>query len=258
MEVEYLKLSDQYASFLMAFGGVSITVLSIVLAFITKSDISITDKSVLLLIAALVVATISCFTGAHMMAETAASISYYKDGLGKLALNCQNCAYPSGERLFMLASINIFISVVLVIFALTLLPVVFLKEKAAEFRLISIFVFGFIIIAVLGWLSLSSFYRMSTRDSGRPIGVAIGGCFVWGLALLWKSRKCSLLNWVFIPIIVFTLLTLLRFAWTFERGGKVEVIEQWLLNFAVTSTCVSLSVAASKTLGIYFRLAIFF
>ncbi len=74
MEVDYLKLSEQYASFLVAAGGVSITVLTLVLSFGSESANGKDLRT--FLAAALVVAIISCFTGAHMMAETASFISY--------------------------------------------------------------------------------------------------------------------------------------------------------------------------------------
>ena len=74
--VDYLKLSEQYATFLVAVGGVSITVLALVLSWGSdpvEPPAEIGSRS--FLVAALIVATIACFIGAHMMAETAAFIS---------------------------------------------------------------------------------------------------------------------------------------------------------------------------------------
>src|SRR2546429_2684192 len=99
MEVDYLKLSEQYASFLIAAGGVSITVLTLVLTLGTETTETRERELRTFLAAALVVATISCFTGAHMLSETASFISYSKGTQTPL----------SGERLFLLASINIYI-----------------------------------------------------------------------------------------------------------------------------------------------------
>lgn len=221
MKVDYLKLSEQYASFLVGIGGVSITVLALVLSFSSKSNA--------FLVASLVVATISCFTGAHMMAETAAFISHSK---GK----------PTGERLFLLASINIFIAVVLVIFALMLLPMVLLeKDKADEIKLISTSVFAFVIIAVLSWMSLS-IYRMPAQQGWIPIGVTFFVSIVLGI-MLYSISKEFLLGWSFIPIIAFTLISLLWFGWTFNDGGKVRNLDIWLFSLAITFTCASLIVA---------------
>ncbi len=244
MKVDYLKLSEQYASFLIAIGGVSITVLALVLSFSAKSNA--------FLVASLVVATISCFTGAHMMAETAAFISYYKDNsVRTAAFISQYGAEPSGERLFLLASINIFIAVVLVIFALMLLPMVLLeKDKATEIKLISTSVFAFVIIAVLSSVALSV-YRMPAPlpepQRWIPIGITFVVSIVLGL-ILFSISKESLLEWSFIPIIALTLISLLWFAWTFNDGGKVGNLDIWLFSFAVTFTCASLVVARIKWL----------
>jgi hypothetical protein len=90
MQVDYLKLSELYASFLAALGGVSITVLTLGLALSEKLVLSRFG------VAALFVATISCFTGAHLMAETVAFISGSKSELRNLLV---------GARLSLIASI---------------------------------------------------------------------------------------------------------------------------------------------------------
>jgi len=227
MEVDYLRLSEQYANFLIAIGGVSITVLALVLSSKTK-------PTNVFLVASLVVATISCFTGAHMMAETAAFIASHP-----------NKVIGLGQRLFLLASINIFIAVVLVIFALMLLPMVLMeKNKAAEIKLISISVFAFVIIAVLNSVILSV-YRMPAPCKWYPIGLPFAESIFWGVILFSKSKELSekvLLGWSFIPVIVFTLISLLRFAWTLNDGGYVDNTDICLFSLAITSTCASLFV----------------
>jgi hypothetical protein len=230
MEVDYLKLSEQYASFLVAIGGVSITVLALVLTFNSKSNA--------FLVASLIVATISCFTGAHMMAETAAFISHSK-------------GIPSGERLFLLASINIFIAVVLVIFALMLLPIVSDKVDVDSIKPISISVFAFVIIAVLSYVWLS-FYRMPAPHGRLSIVMPAIASILWSWRMFSQTSKKSseklrqkfLLKWTFIPIIFFTFISLIGFAWTFNDGGKVGDIDIGLFSLAITSACASLSVVA--------------
>lgn len=87
-DVDYVKLSEQYASFLIAIGGVSITVLSIVSTIGSPStkvaqglanESELTKYRSLFLSAALIVSTVCCFIGAHMMAETAAFIKHFKE-----------------------------------------------------------------------------------------------------------------------------------------------------------------------------------
>jgi hypothetical protein len=110
-DVDYVKLSEQYSGFLIAIGGVSITVLSIVSTLGTPStkvcetgdvklDLAQAKLAVLqsdrrlYLSAALIVATVCCFIGAHMMAETAAFIKYFK---GKLAEELLKKSPPEGS-----------------------------------------------------------------------------------------------------------------------------------------------------------------
>lgn len=235
MEVDYSKLSEQYGNFLIAMGGVSITILTVILTFSSK-------KKNIFLVAALIVSTISCFTGAHMMAETAAFVSKYKD-------------ISSGERLFLLASTNIFIAVVLVIFALMLLPIISLKVDVPSIKPISFSVFVFVIIAVLNSVVLS-YYRMPAPEGWFPIETA----FAVGLALTVmlfillereRLRKKTLLWLSFISISFFTLVLFGWFGWTFpytlDNGGKVWNEDIYLFSLAITSTCAFLGVAATQS-----------
>ncbi len=235
MEVDYSKLSEQYGNFLIAMGGVSITILTVILTFSSK-------KKNIFLVAALIVSTISCFTGAHMMAETAAFVSKYKD-------------ISSGERLFLLASTNIFIAVVLVIFALMLLPIISLKVDVPSIKPISFSVFVFVIIAVLNSVVLS-YYRMPAPEGWFPIEIA----FAVGLALSVmlfillereRLRKKTLLWLSFISISFFTLVLFGWFGWTFpytlDNGGRVWNEDIYLFSLAITSTCAFLGVAATQS-----------
>jgi hypothetical protein len=224
MEVDYLKLSEQYAGFLVAIGGISITVLALLLSFAQPSS---------LLVAALLVAPISCFAGALMMAETAGFISHSK---GK----------PSGERLFLLASINIYVAVVLLVFALTLLP-----RSAADkvdliaIRLIPGFVFVGVIIAVLCWMVLSAIYRMpAPKAKWWPVIGSVALSVGWGSFLYLTRFKGYRLQISFVPILAFTVVSLVWFTWTFKNGGKVRNSDIWLFSLAITSTCASLGVAS--------------
>jgi hypothetical protein len=237
MEVDYSKLSEQYASFLIAIAGVSITVLTLVLSLSPKIN-NISSNTNVFLVAALVVATISCFVGAHMMAETTAFISHSKGN-------------QTGERLFLLASTNIFIVAALVIFALMLLPIVFLDEdKATEIKPILICAFAFVIVDVLAWMWLSV-YRMPAPLKSIPIIIGFAAGIGWGIGLFFIPRRFekSILGLSFIPIIVFTFVLLIRFAWTFDKGGKVYDLDIGLFSLAITSSCAALIVAAVRQLN---------
>jgi hypothetical protein len=241
MEVDYLKVSEQYANFLIAIGGVSITVLALVLTFDSKTNA--------FLVAALVVATISCFTGAHMMAETAAFINSHPNVIS------------SGQRLFLLASINIFIAVVLVIFALMLLPIASGKVDVDSIKPISISVFVFVIIAVLSWMWLS-FYRMPAPHGRLSLVMPAIVSILWSWRMFSRTSKKSpgklrekfLLKSAFIPIIFFTFISLIRFALTLNDGGKVDDIDIELFSLAITSACASLIVVAWMQLELKWKI----
>ncbi|HEX8922236.1 MAG TPA: hypothetical protein VF766_12225, partial [Pyrinomonadaceae bacterium] len=93
-DVDYVKLSEHYGGFLIAIGGVSITVLSIVSTLgldpaeresLPAEEIKLLEFRSLFLSAALIVSTVCCFIGAHMMAETASFITYFKGKKDKSA-----------------------------------------------------------------------------------------------------------------------------------------------------------------------------
>lgn len=146
--VDYLKLSEQYAGFLVAIGGVGITVLALVLSFGSElsTPTKVTARS--FLVVALVVATITCFIGAHMMAETAAFTQFYK-----------NERTDTGTRLFLLASTNIFVAAIFLLFSLILLPQSSGRIHVASFAPISITIFLMIIGAAIYWMILGVNYR---------------------------------------------------------------------------------------------------
>src|SRR5712692_10226635 len=142
MQVDYLKLSELYASFLAALGGVSITVLTLVLTLPKNPVAGILSR---FSVAALSVATISCFTGAHLMAETAAVISKSKDSLSV------------GARLFFLASINIYIAAMLLIFTVVLLT-------AEHVKWISVLVFPFVLLITFCWMYVTATSRFEPAE----------------------------------------------------------------------------------------------
>src|SRR4051812_41334609 len=116
--VNYITLATSYAGFLTALGGVSITVLTLVLA-LEREPSDPEDHS--LLVASLVLATIACFVGTHLMAETAA--------FTRIPPAPPDPAMAA--RLFLVASVNIYLAVGSFLFSLMLLPAAYDKKNGA-------------------------------------------------------------------------------------------------------------------------------
>ncbi len=149
MHADYIKLSEQYASFLSALGGITVTVLTIVLAIKKTSK----PKLFSALVSALVVATLACFVGAHLMAQTAALTKKKKPVVqaAAAARQPQSAEQPGDKqqqpdggsaedrkpmvsRHFIYASVNVYFALMLVAFSLMLLPETYIKvnEKQQE------------------------------------------------------------------------------------------------------------------------------
>lgn len=115
MKPYYFTLAQQYASFLSALGGISITVLTLVLALPRPP---VDRKAYSVLIISLILATFACLTGAHLMSETAAFAPPIpvKDG-------------PTGLGPYLNATVNICIAPMLTGFSMFLLPKVYFDAK---------------------------------------------------------------------------------------------------------------------------------
>jgi hypothetical protein len=257
--VDYLKLSEQYAGFLVAIGGVSITVLALVLSFGSDTNTPVRINSRSFLVVALVVATITCFIGAHMMAETAAYIQFYK-----------NLHQTTGERLFLLASTNIFTATILVLFALMLIPASSGRVHTPSLAPILIAVFLIIAAVILLWLILAVNYRLRVAGSDGIIwkSLVVGG--VWLLVLLCFPPKLlrsfkenSVLKWVknrcghcslwltFTPSLLSTAGSLSCFAWIFSEGDpchfrEITHCDIWLFSLAIAVSYASLIAGGIK------------
>jgi hypothetical protein len=242
--VDYLKLAEQYASFLVAFGGVSITVLTLVLSLGSNSErpTEVTLRS--FLVAALIVATVTCFIGAHMMAETAAFIEYHKNAVPPVS---------SGDRLFFLATANIFIAIILVLFALMLLPTSSGRVHVASLAPISVGVFLLIICGAVYWMILGASYRMFVPQGGWAVwsSVIIASALGAVLYFLPVSKRCLLWT-AFAPSALSTVISLVWFAWIFKEGDtarlhKARIQDIWFFSLAITFSYAPLVVAGIKT-----------
>lgn len=241
--VDYQKLSEQYASFLVAIGGVSITVLTLVLSLNQDSKApELTEAGPRsFLVAALVVAVVSCFIGAHMMAETAAFINKSKNK-------------DNADRLFLVASSNIFISIVLVLFALMLLPLVFSKVHLASIKPICIGLFFLIVAGAIYWAVLAGTYRMRVKGSKRAIIIAAFCGSISFVALLAIPLSNNWLLWLaFAPSALVTAVSLAWFAWIFKDGTvdslrEARIKEIRFFSISIIVSYASLLAAGFKTM----------
>jgi hypothetical protein len=171
-----------------------------------------------------------------MMAETAGFVRH-AEGL------------RSGERLFLLASINVYVATLLLVFALTRLPAQSDKEGLGEILWVSRAVMLFIILGAIIWMWRSVVSRMPSTHGKIPvISALIAGSVVFALlhCLVLKNRisPICLLHLSFLPILCFTGVSLGVFAGTFKDGDKVHSYDVWLFCLSVTYTCASLAVIA--------------
>ncbi|HEX8198467.1 MAG TPA: hypothetical protein VF571_19890 [Pyrinomonadaceae bacterium] len=282
-EVDYLKLCEQYVNFLIASAGVSITVLTLVLTFGFKSEtqdkpaggepakeppIEVDLRS--FLVAALIVSTVYCFIGAQMMTETAGFFSYKypsakttsskpsdkENPLPQTPGNSEPTKERSpediefGERLFLLASTNIFITVILLLFALMLLPTASEKVEPTSIRWISVPIFLVVVICALGWMCLAIKYRMHAEGALlASIIVFFSGFAIGGVVSCYPKLMEHLLWWTFIPIGCFPAILLFHFAWIFSDPSKPKADNTdvlWLFIFPITFSYVSLGIVGMR------------
>jgi hypothetical protein len=235
-EVDYAKLSEQYASFLVAVGGVSITVLTLVLGLSSPPTTLTEQNARTFLVAALIAATVSCFIGAHMMAETAAFFT--KKGQETLPDKI-----TLGQRLFVLATSNIFIAITLVLFSIVLLPTATGKvELAARLKPISHVVFLGVVIGALWWMALAAIDRMGVGEKGC---YALAVAFVAGLVtgILYYTSKELRPQVTFIFIVGFAAVSVFYFAIIF-KAGKACTINTGIIEMAVFSSAITISYAS--------------
>ena len=229
MQIDYLKLSELYASFLAALGGVSITVLTLVLAIVRTPAV---ENLRGFWVGALFVATISCFTGAHLMAETVAFISGSKNLL-------------VGARLSLLASINIYVAAMLLIFAVVLLTAEYVKW-------ISVLVFPFVLLIALFWMFGTATSRFDPPDDlqarkaaiwaivcGSIIGIVMG-------AWAWSQKYTDVLLFASFCLPVcsaafsfFYFLRILRSQDRRQFRSQDRLLNVWCYSFAIALPCIS-------------------
>jgi hypothetical protein len=256
--MDYGKLAELYGGFLVAIGGVSITVLTLVMSIWNlKIDSAIKGDGVSqnkqqveveravninrsALIKALIVATFCSFVGAHLMAETAAFVVGHPKGFG--------------ARQFLLASMNIFIGVTLLMFALMLLATEYKKEnqRLPGIRRLSVWVFVAVVFCVLWWMFVSIFWRMPPPHRVWTFLPALLVVLAMGVvyAFSWKKPAVmeALLRHTFGLVISFILLSLIWFSCSLYEGslmpdavgGSVGSGEAVFFVATITFTCVSL------------------
>ena len=226
-----MKLSELYASFLSALGGVSVTVLILVLTLYPKPAEGNLSR---FWVAALLVSTISCFIGAHLMAEAAAFISKSKEA----ELESEPKESKLGVRLSLLASINIYVAAMLMIFTIVLLT-------AEHVKWVSISVFLLVLGVTISWMYHSANFRFypNIPQAKAATGCAIGFGVVVGIIMyLLASRiyeEYFLLASFFFPIISIAF-SFFEFVWILKSDDKERNLSVWLYSFAIALPCISL------------------
>lgn len=227
MQVDYLKLSELYAGFLASLGGVSITVLTLVLTLYPKPVAGNLSR---FWVGALFVATISCFTGAHLMAEAAAFMNKFIGDNNKLML---------GARLSLLASINIYVAAILLIFTIVLLT-------AEHVKWISVLVFVLVLLITLIWMyytASSRFVPKHPQAKKAALWAAITGLIVGIVMFIWAMSRLFeeyLLVVSFVIPIVATAFSFCYFVRILKSGKQDWNLNVWLYSFAIALPCVSL------------------
>jgi predicted permease len=278
--MNYGKLAEQYGSFLVAIGGVSITVLTLVLAmWHLKPDSSTSRENEAdannrsTLIKALMIATFCSFVGAHLMAETAAFVGAKGNEFG--------------VKQFVWASINIFIGVPVVMFAVMLLAREYKKDnqRLTGIRSIASWVFRAVVVCVFWWMCASVLWRMPSSvrlPAFLLVAVILIGMVVKRALRRKKNKEASkllrkknteamsietmerrrkkrreemcrlrksnteamelLLSRTFKAILVFTPFSLFMcsLALSDTSGGAVSLFDAICFVLAITCTCVSL------------------
>lgn len=261
-EVDFAKLSEQYAGFLVAIGGVSITALALVLSLASPSNKLKDGDLGSFLISALIVATVCCFTGAHMMAETAALIGRTKEVLrdkppNEIPDEIPATGSPLGERLFLLASTSIFIAISLVLFAVMLLPAASTLTDAGSVRWVSILVFICVAVGALSWMVLAAEHRMSVkvrRDD--TIKALRKGLLLGSIPTVFSViDRRLLLGLTFVPITVLVAATLIYFAWNLKdsdnekaSGRQLNIRDILFFVSAVTGSYTALVLAGVRVM----------
>lgn len=264
-KVDYAKLSEQYGGFLVAAGGVSITALAVLLSLTRNSgpspqqtlEVSVAHEKVetarLFLVAALIVGTVSCFAGAHMMAETAAFFT-------QLTRKRWHFKAALGQRLFVLATAHVFMAIGLILFAVVLLPTVTADARLVDgMKLISPWVLIAVLLGALVWMVFATFERTPTIGTdlyviaiGLAIGLGMG--LVMGTGRIWPYWSFeTLASRMFIIIVSVTAISLGYFAVIFKFGivparRLGRNIEVAAFTSAITFTYTSLVVAYFKIL----------
>ncbi|MDX6269737.1 MAG: hypothetical protein QOD28_960 [Acidobacteriota bacterium] len=229
---DYQKLSELYGTFLGALGGVSITVLSIVMAFNTDRIKAVFFQY---LIAALGAAAFSCFTGGHLMTETAAFICKSRE---------EGQERQTGVRLCAIATINIYNSVVLIIFSLVVV-VVGLNPEYVVLKVFFIVLFACIIMSALIWVVLTITDRLGQPEDAagwKPPFIASSLSLACIYLLFATPPPVTIWASLFISLIC-TFLPLAYFNRTYKDGDQLRYRDVYFFATCTILPCVSIVIS---------------
>jgi len=227
VQIDNIELAKSYGQFLAALGGVSITVLT--LALTLRKEIA-DQRLFQFLNAALIVATIVCFIGAHGMSEVSA---------------IPTAEMPGARRLYMIASINVVMAAALFLFALMLLPRVYDDDMPDELKAIAFWSFAAVVIGAQAWMVSFIEHLGHPSASGALLAAAVAALAVW----LYRPRMDAVTGFVAFPFwlcVGFSGSSLVLFAATFQ----LLTGPQW---FDVTFYCVGMATPAMALLRLGWR-----
>lgn len=217
MQSYYQNLAGQYADFLSALGGISITILTLVLTLGRKG---VEPKKYPALVVSLVLATFTSFAGAHLMVQAAAT-----NPPPTLIQEAEKLL--TGERLFVISSVDIYIATMLISFSLTLLPAAYSEkesdqENLAVIQLSTKGVFWAVLISVYLWTffffipKLDVPYRYRIIIGATILSILLGAVYAWFGSRLKFPRLTSNLKLlekiIFVKLMLFIGISVIWFA----------------------------------------------
>lgn len=219
LQINNIELAKSYGQFMVALGGVSITVLTLVLTL--RKEIA-DQRLFFFLNAALTVAAIVCFVGAHGMAEVSAIPEVELFG---------------ARRLYMVTSVNVYMAAALFLFALMLLPRVYDGHMPVGLKAIPFWSFIGIEIGAMAWMV--SFIAQLDHPYSRHGLISAGVTAL--LILAYEPKADATTGFVSFPFwvsITFSGASLVLFASTFQ----LLIEPQW---FDVMFYCVGMALPST-------------
>lgn len=211
---DFEALANGYATFLFALGGVGITILTLVLALKHGNDGATLWAN---LIASLLVFTLSCFVGGHLMTETAA-LQEFSNSIPEAEII---------QRFFVISEANVFTAASLFLFTLIVLPLTYETEITKPIRgLLGLIWFGFT-VNIYFWLDKTIVFLNTDVDRLRGTTALVTAVLLIGGLLLSRRSKFTVL--AFACPVLSVLITELWFGNTMTEIARYTAKDVWIM-----------------------------